>query len=154
MANFEGRLKGRVAWMKALQKISLKYPKSPEALRAEEMIKQIKLMKSVKKEEKIYLNYKWVFTFNNKDTVTLKKTKTKLAKALKEISYSHWFLSEDRFDEDKTYLVIHGIRNRNKLNEWKKKFDETKPSLLNINNFVNLSADYKKMLLYKNTHDQ
>jgi hypothetical protein len=154
MANLEGRLKGRTAWTKALQKISLKYPESPVAFRAEEMIKQIKLMKSVKKEEKIYLNYKWVFTFNNKDTVTLKKTKTELAEALKEISYSRWFLSEDRFDEDETYLVIHGIRNRNKLNEWKKKFGETKPSFLNLNNFVILSSDYRKRLLYKNTHNR
>jgi len=31
----------------------------------------------------------------------------------------------------------------------KKKFDQTKTNLLNVNNFVVLSADYKKMLLDK-----
>ena len=149
MANFEGRLKGRLAWTTALQKISSKYPESPEALRAEEMIEQIKLKESVKKEQKIYLNYKWVFTFNVKDTLTLKKTKKELEEALKEIPYSRWFLSEDRFDEKEIYLVLHGIRSRRKLNQWKKKFDQTKTNLLNVNNFVVLSADYKKMLLDK-----
>jgi len=149
MANFEGRLKGRLAWTTALQKISSKYPESPEALRAEEMIEQIKLKESVKKEQKIYLNYKWVFTFNVKDTLTLKKTKKELEEALKEIPYSRWFLSEDRFDEKEIYLVLHGIRSRRKLNQWKKKFDQTETNLLNVNNFVVLSADYKKMLLDK-----
>ena len=149
MANFEGRLKGRLAWTTALQKISSKYPESPEALRAEEMIEQIKLKESVKKEQQIYLNYKWVFTFNVKDTLTLKKTKKELEEALKEIPYSRWFLSEDRFDEKEIYLVLHGIRSRRKLNQWKKKFDQTKTNLLNVNNFVVLSADYKKMLLDK-----
>ena len=149
MANFEGRLKGRLAWTTALQKISSKYPESPEALRAEEMIEQIKLTESIKQDQKIYLNYKWVFTFDVKDTLALKKIKNELEKALKEIPYSRWFLSEDRFDEKEIYLVLHGIRSRRKLNQWKKKFDQTETNLLNVNNFVVLSADYKKMLLDK-----
>ncbi len=149
MANFEGRLKGRLAWTTALQKISSKYPESPEALRAEEMIEQIKLTESIKQDQKIYLNYKWVFTFDVKDTLALKKIKNELEKALKEIPYSRWFLSEDRFDEKEIYLVLHGIRSRRKLNQWKKKFDQIQPNPLNVNNFVVLSADYKKMFLDK-----
>jgi hypothetical protein len=62
---------------------------------------------------------------------------------------TRWFLSEDRFDKDQTYLVLHGIRNRRKLNDWKKRFDGAENEILNTNNFVILSADYKKILLDK-----
>ncbi len=156
MANFEGRLKGRVVWENALKKLSLKYPNSPEALRAQQMIELIQPTDSIEKESKVYLNYKWIFTFEVKDTTSLKITKTKLEQALKEIPYTRWFLSEDRFDQDQIYLVLHGIRSRRELNEWKKIFEEREDELLNINNFVVLSVDYKNMLLNKTpfTHEK
>lgn len=149
MANFEGRLKGRQQWEEALLKVAQKYPESPEAIKALEMMQQIKGTDSIQKKNVVYLNYKWIFTFRVKDTVSLKKTKNKLQDALEETPDTRWFLSEDRFDQDQTYLVLHGIRNRRKLNEWKKRFDGPEQEILSTNNFVVLSADYKKMLLDK-----
>ena len=149
MANFEGRLKGRQQWEEALLNVAQKYPESPEAIKALEMMQQIKGTDSIQKKNVVYLNYKWIFTFRIKDTVSLKKTKKKLQDALEETPDTRWFLSEDRFDQDQTYLVLHGIRNRRKLNEWKKRFDGPEQEILSTNNFVVLSADYKKMLLDK-----
>ena len=149
MANYQGRLKGRNEWEKSLKTILLKYPESPEAIKAQEMVLQIKATDSIENNNSIYINYKWIFTFNVKDTVSLKKIKSKLQDALEETPDTSWFLSEDRFDQDQTYLVLHGIRNRKKLNEWKKRFDEGEQEIINTNNFVVLSADYKKMLLDK-----
>ena len=151
MANYEGRINGREVWEKTLKNISSKYPDSPEALRADQIIKQIQQSDSIEKLNKTYLNYKWIFAFDVQDTIALKNTKTKLEQALKEIPYTRWFLSEDRFDLDQTYLVLHGIRSRRDINEWKKKFEESDNEVLNTNNFVVLSADYRKMLLDK-TH--
>ena len=149
MANFQGRLKGRQQWQKELFNISQKYPESPEAIKALEMIGQIKGTDSIKKDNIIYLNYKWIFTFKVKDTASLRKIKNKLQDALEETPDSRWFLSEDRFDQNQTYLVLHGIRNRRKLNEWKKRFDGAEQEFTSTNNFVVLSADYKKMFLDK-----
>jgi hypothetical protein len=149
MANFEGRLKGRQQWEEALLNVAQKYPESPEAIKALEMMQQIKGTDSIQKKNVVYLNYKWIFTFSIKDTASLKKTKNKLQNALEETPDTRWFLSEDRFDQDQTYLVLHGIRNRRKLNEWKKRFDGPEQEILSTNNFVVLSADYKKMLLDK-----
>ena len=120
------------------------------------MIELIQPTDSIKKESRVYLNYKWIFTFEVKDTTSFKITKTKQEQALKEIPYTRWFLSEDRFDQDQIYLVLHGIRSRRELNEWKKIFEEREDELLNINNFVVLSADYKNMLLNKTpfTHEK
>ena len=118
-------------------------------IKANEIIEQIKLTDSIEKENKIYLNYKWIFTFSVKDTASLRKTKTNLEEKLKETPNSRWFLSEDRFNQGQVYLVLHGIRNKRNLVEWKKKFNETDQEILNSNNFVVLSADYKKMLLGK-----
>ncbi|MEC7173055.1 MAG: hypothetical protein VXW04_00950, partial [Bacteroidota bacterium] len=149
MANYQGRLKGRQEWEKALKIIALKYPESPEAIKAQEMVQQIKGTDSLEKNNNIYLNYKWIFTFKVKDKVSLKKIKSKLQEAIEQTPDTRWFLSEDRFDQDQTYLVLHGIRNRKKLNEWKKRFDEGEQEITNTNNFVVLSADYKKMFLDK-----
>ena len=149
MANLEGRLKGRQQWGKALKNIALKYPESPEAIKAQEIVELIKRTDSITNNKKIYLNYKWIFTFKVKDTVLIKKIRGKLQEALEETSNTRWFLSEDRFDQDQTYLVLHGIRNRRKLNDWKKRFEGAENEILNTNNFVILSADYKKILLDK-----
>ena len=113
------------------------------------MIEQIKRTDSIEKNNLTYLNYKWIFTFKLQDTATLKKIKNKLQGALNESPDLRWFLSEDRFNQDHTYLVLHGIRNRRKLNELKKRFDEGEQEIINTNNFVVLSADYKKMFLDK-----
>jgi hypothetical protein len=152
MANFEGRLKGRQQWEKALKSIALKYPESPEAIKAQEMMERIKGTDSIANNKKIYLNYKWIFTFEVKDTASIKKIRSKLQEALEETPNTRWFLSEDRFDQDQTYLVLHGIRNRRKLNDWKKRFDGAENEILSTNNFVILSADYKKILLDKIQH--
>lgn len=152
MANFEGRLKGRQQWEKALKSIALKYPESLEAIKAQEMMERIKGTDSIANNKKIYLNYKWIFTFEVKDTASIKKIRSKLQEALEETPNTRWFLSEDRFDQDQTYLVLHGIRNRRKLNDWKKRFDGAENEILSTNNFVILSADYKKILLDKIKH--
>jgi hypothetical protein len=68
---------------------------------------------------------------------------------LEETPETPWFLSEDRFDQSQTYLVLHGIHNRRKLNEWKKGLVKAENEILCTDNFVILSADYKKMLLDK-----
>ncbi|MDA0201410.1 MAG: hypothetical protein O2806_06395 [Bacteroidetes bacterium] len=149
MANLQGRLEGKKTWQKQLEQIALKYPESVEAERAKEMIKQIQLTDSIEKDKKVFLNYKWVFTFKAKDTALLNQTRTKVQNALNEIPQNRWFLSEDRFDQDQTFLVLHGIRNRRKLNDLKNKLKEIEEDLLNTNNFVVLSADYRKMLLDK-----
>ena len=149
MANFEGRLKGRKQWEEALLNVAQKYPESPEAIKAQEMIELNKGTDLTTNNKKIYLNYKWIFTFKVKDTASIKKIRDKLQVALKETPNTRWFLSEDRFDQNQIYLVLHGIRNRRKLNEWKKRFDGAENEILSTNNFVVLSADYKKMLLDK-----
>jgi hypothetical protein len=153
MANIQGRLQGRSAWQTALQEVATKYPQTPEAEKAQQMIAQIILTDSIDLQNKTYLNYKWIFTFNIRDSIGLKDTKTKLQNALEEEPKTSWFLSEDRFDKDQIYLVLHGIRNPRNLNEWKKKFVQDGQEILKLNNFVVLSSDYKKMLRDKKTRN-
>ena len=92
MANYQGRLKGRNEWEKSLKTILLKYPESPEAIKAQEMVLQIKATDSIENNNSIYINYKWIFTFNVKDTVSLKKIKSKLQDALEETQIQAGFV--------------------------------------------------------------
>ena len=59
---------------------------------------------------------------------------------------TNWFLTEDRFDDTQIFLVLHGIRNIRKLNEWRKKINDEEQEAYKKNNFVVLSSDYKKMI--------
>ncbi|HCZ09807.1 MAG TPA: hypothetical protein DHV04_03105, partial [Flavobacteriaceae bacterium] len=133
-----------------------KYPETPEANRAQEMIGQLNLTDSLEREKIVYLNYKWIFTFKSADSLSLNNIKTEIEEALTAIPDNGWFLSVDRFNETETYLVLHGIRDRRQLNEWKKHFKNEDSSVLDSNNFVVLSADYKRMLLDKTptTHEK
>ena len=80
------------------------------------------------------------------NSIELKNTKTKLQKFLDESYITNWFLTVDRFDETQIFLVLHGIRNIRKLNEWKKKINDEEQEAYKKNNFVVLSSDYKKMI--------
>ena len=94
----------RQQWQKELFNISRKYPESLEAIKVLEMIGQIKGTDSIKKDNVIYLNYKWIFTFKVKDTASLRKKKW-TPRCFGGNPDSRWFLSEDRFDQNQTYLV-------------------------------------------------
>ena len=100
-------------------------------------------------QNKTYINYKWIFPYRIQDSTKLKTTKIQLQKSLYESDITNWFLTEDRFDETHTFLVLHGIRNIRRLNEWKKKINNEEHQLDKKNNFVVLSSDYKKMIMNK-----
>ena len=103
----------------------------------------------IDEQNKTYINYKWIFTYRIQDSIELKITKTQLQKSLYESEITNWFLTEDRFDDTHTFLVLHGIRNIRRLNEWKKKINDEEQQVYKKNNFVVLSSDYKKMIRNK-----
>ena len=149
LANTKGRLQGMSQWENALTVIEAKYPGTPEAEVAKEMINQIKMTDIIDEQNKTYINYKWIFTYRIQDSIELKTTKNQLQKSLYESEISNWFLTEDRFDDTHTFLVLHGIRNIRRLNEWKKKINDEEQQVYKKNNFVVLSSDYKKMIRNK-----
>jgi len=149
LANTKGRLQGIGQWENELAVIEAKYPGTPEAEVAKEMINQIKMTDRIDEQNKTYINYKWIFTYRIQDSIELKITKTQLQKLLNESEITNWFLTEDRFDETHTFLVLHGIRNIRRLNEWKKKINDEEQQVYKKNNFVVLSSDYKKMIKNK-----
>ena len=149
LANTKGRLQGMSQWENALTVIETKYPGTPEAELAKEMINQIKMTDIIDEQNKTYINYKWIFTYRIQDSIELKTTKNQLQKSLYESEISNWFLTEDRFDDTHTFLVLHGIRNIRRLNEWKKKINDEEQQVYKKNNFVVLSSDYKKMIRNK-----
>ena len=146
LANTKGRLQGIDQWEKELSIIKMKYSGTPEAEMAEEIINQIKNTNAIDKQNKTYINYKWIFNYKIQDSIELRTTKIKLQKSLDDSDITNWFLTEDRFDDTQIFLVLHGIRNIRKLNEWKKKINDEEQEAFKKNNFVVLSSDYKKMI--------
>ena len=146
LANTKGRLQGINQWEKELAIIQTKYAETSVGDLAEEIIAQIKMTDTIEKQNKTYINYKWIFTYQIQDSTQLKSTKVQLQKALNQAEISRWFLTEDRFDETRVFLVLHGIRSIRKLNEWKKNIDQLKLKADKKNNFVVLSSDYKRMI--------
>ena len=104
------------------------------------------MTKKIKKDNKTYINYKWIFVYKIQDSIEIKSTKNQLQNALNDDEITNWFLTEDRFDETKTFLVLHGIRNIRRFNEWKKKVNDKEQKADKKNNFVVLSSDYNKMI--------
>ena len=146
LANTSGILNGIDQWEKELDLIQSKYSQTKESDLAKEIISKINMTDKIDKQNKTYLNYKWIFAYQSSDSIKLRKGKTIIQKELDDAKITKWFLTQDRFDKRRTFLVLHGIRNIRKLNEWKKRIIDKKPELLEKNNFVVLSSDYKKMI--------
>lgn len=146
MANTKGRLYGIEQWEKELNIIKTKYSETPVSNLAKEIITQIQMTKKIKKDNKTYINYKWIFVYKIQDSIEIKSTKNQLQNALNDDEITNWFLTEDRFDETQTFLVLHGIRNIRRFNEWKKKVNDKEQKADKKNNFVVLSSDYNKMI--------
>jgi len=144
-----GRLNGVKAWKKALAKVAANYSAVDEGLRAKELIEQIKLYNDLEESGIVYKNYKWIFPFERID----KENATLFYNAIKksiEASNSRWSVSQDPYNENYIFIVVHGIRDPQEVENWKQKHTINDLEIETKDNFVALSAQYRSYIKNKN----
>ena len=142
-----GRLYGKNLWMEALENIILEYPNSKSAIKANTDLNLVK--NSFKEKTKVLVEFKWVFPFKKYKELEQKELIESLTSNIENLRSNNWRISNDTYNDDYQFIVIHGIKSKSKALKLKAKLPESTLKLLDSNNFITLSSQYRKLFVEK-----
>jgi tetratricopeptide (TPR) repeat protein len=148
-ANTMGRLKGVKAWKKELEQVATNYSAVQEGKHAKEILDKIQSSNNLEEKGVVYKNYKWIFPFLNQQTDFSTAFFVSLKKNL-STSKRNWTVTKDPYDEEYTFVVVHGIRDPQEVENWKQNQSLGSLSIETIDNFVALSSQYRSFIKNKN----
>ena len=105
-----GKIDGFDAYKKGINYVALNYPNAEEGKSAQVLLqKSIPRMSNSKlSDNTVGTNYKLVYIFDKNDPA-IKTTKENIEKALKNTYRDYLKVSEDYYNRDKTFVVVHGF---------------------------------------------
>ena len=143
----EGRLQGKQHWKQELAAFILKYPDDPLSQVLEKQINVLNREAPVAIRK--LQSWKWVFPIPDSRSQQMDSLSGLLQSWIAEKQLP-WTLSQDRYDRETTFLVIHKIKNERQTDSIRPNFAGTLAESLTTNNFVVLSDEYQKTLQEKN----
>ena len=107
-----GRLYGYNKYAEGINYVALTYPNSEEGKQAAIISSEVlpMLQDATFTHDTIGTNFKTVFKFNLDEIDTLKKLRSKIEETAKDISYYDITVSEDVYDPNTLFLLIHGMK--------------------------------------------
>ena len=146
-ANIFARLYGKKSFLNQLNLIIKEYPNSNIAKKAEKEIKVIN--QSFKEKTKTLAEFKWVFPFKKDINFKANQLMDSLKQNVTQLKSEKWKITNDKYNNDYQFLVIHGIKSKLQVDSIRKKLPLSTLKLLDSNNFVALSAQYRKIFIEK-----
>jgi hypothetical protein len=147
-ANTMGRIYGVSIWKKELKSVYYNYPKSKEGEYSKQLLENITGIIDVYKQGVVYKNYKWIFPFNINEreemNIFYKHIKQNLS-----LSKPKWSVSQDFYNDEYIFIVIHGIVDVKETEDFILKIDDETKLIKKWNNFVALSAEYRNIIKNK-----
>ena len=98
---------------------------------------------------KILVEFKWVFPFKKNEKFKQKELIDSLKSNIKNAEFNNWKITNDTYDNQYKFIVIHGINSKTKALIFKKNLPTTTLKLIDSNNFITLSSQYRKLFLEK-----
>ncbi len=109
-ANTTGKLKGVIEYKKALNFVALNYPNSLEGKQAEETIKNdLPVLESYKFYAVAPKSWKIIYRIPYNDDKNNKILRDKIKKYVYDHKLDHFTFSEDIYNSEDNFMVIHGI---------------------------------------------
>ena len=147
-AHVLGRINGVEFWKKALTKVATNYSAVEEGIQAKSLVDQINLFDNLKEKGKIYKNYKWVFPFLSVDSDDAQSFFIVLNDVVNNYN-KRWNVSIDIYNEKYLFVVVHGIRDLNKVVLLKNQKELKEDKFVNKENFVTLASQYRDYIKNK-----
>ena len=150
-----GRLKGFEAYKKALNYIALNYPNKEEGQEAQKIL-DVTLVKIENKnfaDSTAKSTWKLVFPFQRDRVFEIKKVKESAEKAIKSVPQRKLSLSDDIYDSDQRFIVIHNFPSQDQALGFAEFLKINKDYLLDSENFVISSLNYKIIQIHKNLNE-
>lgn len=106
-----GRLMGLEAYKEALNYVALNYPQSEEGKKAQQLYTQaLPQLAGQQFNDSTYTSLKLVFPLRRAEVAEVQELRESILKMLEGEAYSDLEFSEDIFDPQLEFLVIHGLR--------------------------------------------
>ena len=147
-----GRLNGKTSWMNELESIILDYPNSKVAIKAKNDLKQLRI--NLKDKTKLLVEFKWVFPLKSELKLKQVALIDSLVANIDDLKLNNWKITSDTYNSEYQFIVIHGIKSKIQVLNLKKKLSKTTLRLIDSNNFITLSAQYRKLFLEKDWPDK
>ena len=111
-ATSKGRLYGFEAYKMGLNFVALNYPSSIEGKRAAQICSTIipELADKTFVEDSTQENFKVVFKFKRSEIEEIKAFSKALSAAIEEVNYFNLTISEDCYDTNTIFVVVHGLK--------------------------------------------
>jgi len=147
------RLDGLEAYQKSLENLSVDYPNSPEGKEAAQLL--TKGFGDIPKNEfafdTIQATWKTLIPFKLGDSLLLKKQKEIILKAIDTLRYDYLFVTEDVYDRNTQFLVIHGFNRPTAAQGFTELLQVNKDFKLRLQNPIYIqSKHYEVIQIYKN----
>ena len=148
----KGRLYGFEAYKEGLSYIALNFPNNSEGKKAQKLIDND--LKSMENEafEKDSLggNFKTIFQFPSSDLEVINEFKSKLNIAIKKEDIFQLSLSEDIYDINTTFVVVHGLKSIDGAMGFTEILNIEIPEIVDKSYFAISSSNYKTLQIHKN----
>ena len=146
-AQILGRLKGKQIMEEQLTNILKDYPNSKVSNQAKIYLQN--LTKKFKENTKILAQFKWVFPYKKDSKFDPNKLIDSLNFNINKLREKKWSLTNDVYNNDYQFIIIHGIKSKLQIDSIKQKLPMTTLKLLDTNNFVALSSQFRKIFIEK-----
>ena len=133
--------------MQLLKNIIVQYPNSNIAQKANADLEHVKL--GLDEKTKTLVEFKWVFPFKKNQKIKQKELIDSLKSNIENLKFNKWKITNDTYDNQYKFIVIHGIKSKTKALRLKKNLPQTILKLIDSNNFITLSSQYQKLFLEK-----
>ncbi len=156
-ANAIGRLNGFEPFEEALNYVALTYPNSPEGKKAEQIVSE-QLPKlavtefSAEEGSTGTDNWKVVFPFRRSNNQIALRVMKELEDAIKDLRYKNR-VSKDIYTLEEQFVVVHGFKSKDYALGFAELIKFNKDYLIDNENFVILSSNYKTVQVHKNLQD-
>lgn len=150
-ARASARLMGVEAYEQALKYVAVTYPQTTEGKKAQSIINttipELKTLTFV--SDSLQTNYKLIFPFDNPSDKETQKLKESIEKALSDLNYSKLSVSVDVYDPDQTFVVVHGITDKNRSLGFQELLRENKNYKIDREAFVMSAENYRIVQIKK-----
>ncbi|MFY0712094.1 hypothetical protein J1D01_00325 [Seonamhaeicola sp. NFXS20] len=153
-ATATGRLYGFEAYQKAINHVAVTYANTSEGLQAQNIetnvLPKIANKEFVDENSDVSGHYKVIFKFNDTKLETIKAFQKTLDEVLKNIKYYQLTSSIDVYNQNTTFVVVHGLKNGQVAKTFNQLLSKEDSKKIKKPYFAMASANYQIIQIHKN----
>lgn len=149
-----GRLYGFEAYQKAINHVAVTYANTSEGVQAQnieaKVLPKIANKEFVDENSDISGHYKVIYQFNNTKPEAIKEFQKTLNEVLKNIKYYQLTSSIDVYNQNTTFVVVHGLKNGQVAKTFNQLLSKEDKKKIKKPYFAMASANYQIIQIHKN----